>query len=707
MITRVRVSGIGPHESTDLTLPASASITGPSESGKSTLIAAIAWCLWGSTLDGALQRAGEAALVIVSLASGVQIARKRTPGGTPTISIQTADGATVRISSQAGLAPYLGELTDADRGRLVLVPMAWRELAEGAGSGRAFREFLARVLPGSTVTALLAADLAESEPRDEKRAGEWVRVARQEAAHAQGQADEAARASAGPEPVAPDAEQLAAARTAQQAVKASRADVAAHTPLVVAWQAAGAQHAARQAEQARWDATQPVEPTVAEPLDGEQDAAGEAVARWEREVTAAAQALAEVAEHERAAAASAQREQERAAWTSRRAALAEPAREPGPTEIEAAEAEVALARGALAAREAEAAAAREYYRGEVLAQESREREIAAWDRQRAALVEPPVDGCPGVAVSKCQRASDARATYDRAVEALGPRPEPLPNPAPLIHQDLTDAVGRVRLAEADRADLAALTAAWKTHRAALRALGDCPAELPAPGAFTDRATVEEAVAGTKRGLASARQRVETLTQAAAAWATYRQRVADRGTRPEDAPDPGPEPIAPEALTLSPTDRQLLADAEAYPRLLAAHQERAAAITQRAAETAAHAAAKAATRTRAEQVLELVRSAPGRVLAGKLAQLGDMGPVTITATDDEIAVLVDGRPWRVASTGRRIAADAILRAALRRAVGLDALPIVVDEAQSVGGIDWPDLGACWRMTTTTSGVLTVA
>jgi len=107
------------------------------------------------------------------------------------------------------------------------------------------------------------------------------------------------------------------------------------------------------------------------------------------------------------------------------------------------------------------------------------------------------------------------------------------------------------------------------------------------------------------------------------------------------------------------------------------------------------------------VLELVRSAPGRVLAGKLAQLGDMGPVTITATDDEIAVLVDGRPWRVASTGRRIAADAILRAALRRAVGLDALPIVVDEAQSVGGIDWPDLGACWRMTTTTSGVLTVA
>lgn len=590
MITRVRVSGIGPHASTDLTLPASASITGPSESGKSTLIAAIAWCLWGSTLDGALQRKDEAAQVIVSLASGIQIARKRTTAGTVMITICTADGAQVRISSQAGLAPYLGELTDADRGRLVLVPMAWRELAEGPGNGRAFREFLARVLPGSTVTALLAAELVEGEPRDEKRAGEWVRVARQEAAHAQGQADEAARASAGPEPVAPDAAQVEAARAVARAVDASRVAVAAHAPTLAAWRASAAQRAARVAEQARWDAAQPVEPAVSDPSAEEVASAQEAISQWERESETARSALADVAEHERAVAAFARREQERAGWMER----------------------------------------------------------------RARLVEPTATGCPGV-TSGCQRAADAQAA----------------------------------------------------HHAAVVALGDCPSELPEPGACTSRRDAEEAVAAAGRGLASARQRLAALTQAAASWTTYRQRVADRGTRPEDAPDPGPEPIAPELLILSPTERQILADAEAYPRLLAAHRERVAAIAQRAADTAAVASAKGATRTRAEQVLELVRSAPGRVLAGKLAQLGDMGPVTITATDDEIAVLIDGRPWRVASTGRRIAADAILRAALRRAVGLHELPIVVDEAQSVGGIDWPDLGACWRLTTTASGTLTAA
>jgi hypothetical protein len=74
------------------------------------------------------------------------------------------------------------------------------------------------------------------------------------------------------------------------------------------------------------------------------------------------------------------------------------------------------------------------------------------------------------------------------------------------------------------------------------------------------------------------------------------------------------------------------------------------------------------------------------------------------SDDAITVLVDGRPWRAASTGRRIVADAWLRCALRKAVDMAWLPVVIDEAQSVGGMPLPVPVPGWILRTTASGSL---
>jgi len=54
------------------------------------------------------------------------------------------------------------------------------------------------------------------------------------------------------------------------------------------------------------------------------------------------------------------------------------------------------------------------------------------------------------------------------------------------------------------------------------------------------------------------------------------------------------------------------------------------------------------------------------------------------------VQIDGRPWWLASRGRQVVADIHLRAALRRAAGLQALPIVIDNVQDVGGQPIPSI-----------------
>jgi len=111
-----------------------------------------------------------------------------------------------------------------------------------------------------------------------------------------------------------------------------------------------------------------------------------------------------------------------------------------------------------------------------------------------------------------------------------------------------------------------------------------------------------------------------------------------------------------------------------------------------AEATARLAVQQAENERLDHLLEAVRQAPSNVARAQTEALGDLGPVTLVFGDNPaIRVLVDGRPWWLASRGRQVVADACLRSALRRASGLD-LPIFIDNAQDVAGQPLPELEA---------------
>ena len=95
--------------------------------------------------------------------------------------------------------------------------------------------------------------------------------------------------------------------------------------------------------------------------------------------------------------------------------------------------------------------------------------------------------------------------------------------------------------------------------------------------------------------------------------------------------------------------------------------------------------------RLSALLDAVRAAPSKVAERQAEALGDLGPVSLEFGENPaVSVLVDGRPWWLASRGRQVVADVWLRSALRRAMGFEWLPIVIDNVQDVGGQPVPDV-----------------
>ena len=91
------------------------------------------------------------------------------------------------------------------------------------------------------------------------------------------------------------------------------------------------------------------------------------------------------------------------------------------------------------------------------------------------------------------------------------------------------------------------------------------------------------------------------------------------------------------------------------------------------------------------LLDAVRAAPSAVAQRQAEALGELGPVSLEFGENPaVTVLVDGRPWWLASRGRQVVADVWLRHAIRRALGLNYLPLVVDNVQDVGGQPVPNL-----------------
>ena len=121
----------------------------------------------------------------------------------------------------------------------------------------------------------------------------------------------------------------------------------------------------------------------------------------------------------------------------------------------------------------------------------------------------------------------------------------------------------------------------------------------------------------------------------------------------------------------------------------------------------------AAETECKRVVVLVdaaRRAPTEIARQQAEALGEMGCVSLrfppkeNRQTPEVEVLIDGRPWYLASRGRLVYADALLRCALRRSAAAQLspafakLPLFVDDVQAWSG-DWDGIdGPCVYLVT---------
>lgn len=254
MIRSIRIAGIGPHADTALELPDRAEISGPSESGKSALLAAVTWLLWGTGPDGKpitdLFGAASPSVQAVTL-RGTAITRRRSASG----STQAILG-DVAFDTQRDFGAALKALGDVDKLRPLLVPFGWVGLLQGPGEGRPLREWLVRHLPGESLdSALEGIRPGEADGKDHaarvKEAAARVTRANKGVDRAAGMLEECTRNVPVP-PVAPDLARLAelralAARHAEQTQ--AQADARA---AVRVWQAATTAYRRAQDEHRAW-----------------------------------------------------------------------------------------------------------------------------------------------------------------------------------------------------------------------------------------------------------------------------------------------------------------------------------------------------------------------------------------------------------------------------------------------------------------------
>src|SRR5688572_434228 len=138
MLQRMTISGLGPHRefSAEFNPSGRTLVSGPSESGKSFLLEAITFCLWGRTHGGkfpaeAIHEGMGKAAVEILLDSGRLIKRSVTAAAGQRRSITMGDD-TQQYSSEAAFAAALGDLgNDVDVLRLVIVPFEWVKMVEG------------------------------------------------------------------------------------------------------------------------------------------------------------------------------------------------------------------------------------------------------------------------------------------------------------------------------------------------------------------------------------------------------------------------------------------------------------------------------------------------------------------------------------------------------------------------------------------------
>ena len=114
-VSRIRLEGFGPHDSLDVTLPETGLvlITGHNGAGKSTMIEAASWSVWGKTLRGApMYRSKEACSVTLETDAGT-VQRARTASGRGSVRLVDAAGLDTEFDTAADAQVALSQVFGA------------------------------------------------------------------------------------------------------------------------------------------------------------------------------------------------------------------------------------------------------------------------------------------------------------------------------------------------------------------------------------------------------------------------------------------------------------------------------------------------------------------------------------------------------------------------------------------------------------------
>jgi hypothetical protein len=648
------IRAIGPIASTTIRIPpvpegSHLIISGPSQSGKTTTLHALALLLCGTASTGGawpveLIRDGETkAAVALGLADGTALrtsiteARSRTWDvlGQPQVAGQPDSRPVESVASQAAWQTLLG--LDPTIALAILAPGRVAQLGEQS-RGRPLRDLLLSVLPEADHRAIVrryVPDLRDDEPVVEASSGRGK-------TRQVGAADRATEARSARE----------RALGALQAREATLTNLRASEPAKPATKS-GYELGVMLADAGRAK-------NFLTRLD-----AWEA---YERALAAHRRAL-EAIDAQHAAVLS---------YESRRAALGAAPAHPGDCP----------GLGALLEEEAAVrAAALDAARAVMQARAAQPSAAVLSARARAAAAEHTVDQALMVGEGTCETCGQV-VTAEHAVK------------------NRTAAEGEAHAAEAalfeaERADTA--------HR---------ERQIATAKAASDEA--QAALTRAEQALEAGRQAVAAHQAAMVALAAHSRALAALGQPP---PTPDAVPTAPSEV-VAPAFQGTAADARARAEAMirsydAADAQVAGAAAGHAAAVgrwqaqvaeaeAAHGAAAAAHAAacaeveRAELVLDVVRRAPTEAAAQAAAALQSALPArtgvrvvfgTLADGAPEASIVIDGRPWWLASTGRQIAADCDIRLAIRDLAaarypgGLLSyadVPVVVDGAQGWSG-----------------------
>jgi hypothetical protein len=648
-------------------------LAGPSQAGKSTTLLALCLLLTGQAPDGSAfpvellndAKDNPEAKISAVLADGSALARTMTlsrsstwkTASPPQVPSDQKSRIHTSISSQAAWQAALG--LDADLTRAILCPGEALALTRES-RGRPLRDLLLSVLPPVDVRGIVAewvGGLADEETHVEEDAGKGkarVMGAKSRLTAANKAASEAAGAAA----------EAGSALDATRAARPTEGPAADLDALKVKADAATAWLTQADTYQAAYDSHE----RLALRCEGLQRAHDEAQARA-------------------------------AAWDSRAAEVSIPDH-PGEMPSASAQAGERVRRAGVLESAAAAltdAQSRlweaERWSDPMVSQRRASLTLAEEAQARAAA--GPTDGdCPTCG----QRVSTEHAAAHQARAAEG----------------VTQARAALELVEAEqareRSQRTARAAAVVTERQTR--LDEARSALAAADADLEAAKAAQA----------AHQAI--LTARAAAIQTQKA-LGPRPTVP-----PAPEPVPPLGLTPpahwgddhgAATRARAQATLAAYTAAqarqggsaLAAWEAQVAAAEQRLAAAQSRSIAAQAAAARAERVLDAVRRAPTEAAARSSAALGQALPPSSGVSirwgspeegGAEVEVLIDGRPWWCASSGRQVVADLELRLALRRlAIARTAapslrsgalltfadVPVVVDRAQDWSGA-WPAL-----------------